>query len=342
MKTFGKHPKSILRTMRIKNSPNFYKDRFQNINKTLPFANGNSFFKVAFRYIFTKKPMDIKPLNKITGRKINLHEIDDSTPTLVWFGHSSYLIKFNGQNFLVDPVFSGFASPVAGAVSAFAGSDIYSVNDLPKIDFLILTHDHYDHIDYKTVCELKQVEKIICPLGVGEHLEYWGFQLEKIIELDWWENQIISKNIKITATPARHFSGRGLTRNKTLWASFALELANWKIFIGGDSGYDDQFKKIGETFKSFDLAILECGQYNENWPSMHMFPEQTAQAAKDLNATTLLPVHWSKFILSVHSWTEPVERLLIKSKALDLNITTPEIGEPIKLDTHLPNSKWWR
>ncbi len=342
MKTLGKHPQSVSRTRRIKNSVNYQQGSFQNINTTPSFPEGSSFLKVAWKYFLTKKPEDIKPAHKITGKKTNLFELKDDTPTLVWFGHSSYLIKFQGKNFLIDPVFSGHASPVPGFIKAFSGSDIYFLNDLPFIDFLILTHDHYDHIDFKTITQLVHAQKIICPLGVGEHLQYWGFPEEKIIELDWWQHQSLSENIKITATPARHFSGRGLTRNKTLWSSFVLEIAEWKIFIGGDSGYDNQFKKIGDAFKTFDLALLECGQYNENWPLMHMFPEQTAQAAMDLNAKVLLPVHWSKFILSTHSWTEPIERLLLRSETLGLNLTTPEIGEPVQLGKKLPNKKWWR
>ncbi|MFZ3229348.1 MAG: MBL fold metallo-hydrolase [Pseudobdellovibrio sp.] len=259
---------------------------------------GGSTFKTGIELLFSKKTLNKKPMQKINGFKNNLHTLDKEQPLLIWFGHSSYLIKYNGLAILVDPVFCGFASPFSFAIKSFDGTDIYGVDDFPEIDLLVLTHDQYDqydHIDYETVQKLKEKTKhTICTLGVGEHLEYWGFLPEQFTELDWWQQKEFSAENKITATPARHFSGRGLDRYKTLWASYVLELGDFRLFIGGDSGYDDQFKKIGQKFKSFDLAILECGQYGINWPYIHMFPEQTAQAAKDLNAKTLFPVHWGK------------------------------------------------
>ena len=304
---------------------------------------GGSTLKTMVEFLMSQRPADIKPSRKIDGIKIDLQTVADESPALIWFGHSSYLIKYRSQNILVDPVFSGHAAPISTAVNAFAGTDIYTVNDLPQVDFLVLTHDHYDHIDFETVVRLKDKTKfIVCPLGVGEHLEYWGFSPEKFVELDWWESRKLTPNLNITSTPARHFSGRSLRRNKTLWTSYVLELDAFRIFIGGDSGYDDQFKKIGEKFESFDLAILECGQYGENWPFIHMFPEQTAQAARDLNAKILWPVHWGKFVLSTHSWTEPIERLLRKASALNQAVTTPQIGQVLKLGEAMPDSAWWR
>lgn len=338
----GKIPASD-RLKKIQNSPNYRNGQFQNIHPTLMNKEGKGIWNVMFEYLTTPKPADKAPIHKIKGDKINLNSINDSEPTLIWFGHSSYLIKYKGQNILVDPVFCGYASPVSLAVKSFDGADLYSVEDMPQIDLLLLTHDHYDHIDFETVSELKnKTKQVICPLGCGEHLEYWGYSPDSFIELDWWDEKSLITDIKLVATPARHFSGRGLARNKSLWASYVLELGDYRLFIGGDSGYDDQFKKIGEKFKSFDLAMLECGQYGENWPYIHMFPEQTVQAAKDLNAKNLFPVHWGKFVLSVHSWTEPIERALVKAKELDQKIVTPKIGEVLRLPNQLPNSMWWR
>jgi L-ascorbate metabolism protein UlaG (beta-lactamase superfamily) len=343
MKTLGKHPSSPARLKRLLSSPNYRDGTFQNIHPTSMSKEGGSTFQTAIEFFMNKKPLDIKPAKKIPGFKIDLHSVSDETPSLVWFGHSSYLIKYKSQTILVDPVFSGHAAPIASAVNSFEGTDIYQVEDLPPIDVLLLTHDHYDHADFKTITLLKdKVKRTVCPLGVGEHLEHWGYSAETITELDWWESQSILSSSKVTATPARHFSGRSLTRNKTLWASYVLELDSWRLFIGGDSGYDDQFKKIGGMFKSFDLVMLECGQYGLNWPFIHMFPEQTAQAAVDLNAKTLFPVHWGKFILSVHSWTEPIERLLVKTHMLQQKVTTPHIGEVLRLGEVLPDLKWWK
>lgn len=342
LKVLGKNPSSD-RLKRMEASPNYRDGVFQNVHPTPMNKEGKNTLGVVYDFITTKKPSDQSPSQKIPGFKINLNEVADNTPTLVWFGHSSYLIKYKGKNILVDPVFCGHASPVSSVVKAFEGTDLYSVHDMPQIDLLILTHDHYDHIDFETVSKLKaKTKQVVCPLGCGEHLEYWGYQPDSFVELDWWEHKEVTAEIKVTATPARHFAGRGLVRNKTLWASYVLELGGFRIFIGGDSGYDDQFKKIGEKFKSFDLAMIECGQYGENWPYIHMFPEQTAQAAKDLNAKVLFPVHWGKFILSLHSWTEPVERVSVKAKELNQKIITPRIGEIVRLPNELPNSKWWR
>ena len=343
MKSLGKSPFSTARLKRIRQSPNFRSGTFQNIHPTSMNRDGGSTLKTMFDFLMTQRPADLKPAQKIQGKQINLQTVSDTTPALIWFGHSSYLIKYLGQNILVDPVLSGHAAPVSAAVKAFPGTDLYTVDDLPPIDVLVLTHDHYDHIDFETVVKLKDKTKLtVCPLGVGEHLEYWGFSPDKFVELDWWEARQLSPSLNITSTPARHFSGRGLMRNRTLWTSYSLELDGFRVFIGGDSGYDDQFKKIGEKFKSFDLALLECGQYGENWPFIHMFPEQTAQAAKDLNAKILWPVHWGKFVLSTHSWTEPIERLLLKASAVQQPVTTPRIGEVLKLGEDLPKSTWWR
>lgn len=340
--TLGKAPADD-RLKRIQSSPNYRDGAFQNINPTSMNREGGSTFKTAMAFFFTASPVDIRPGKDLPSIKTDLNTIASETPSVVWFGHSSYLIAHQRKNILVDPVFSGNASPISTAIKSFGGANTYQVEDLPKIDVLVLTHDHYDHIDFDTVTKLKEkVGLIICPLGVGAHLEYWGFKPEQFVELDWWDEKNILSNAKITATPARHFSGRSFTRNQTLWASYALELGQYKIFIGGDSGYDNQFKKIGEKFKSFDLALLESGQYGENWPYIHMFPEQTVQAAVDLNAKVLMPVHWGKFVLSVHSWTEPIERVLVKSKELNMPVTTPQIGEVLTLDKDLPNTPWWR
>ncbi len=170
-------------------------------------------------------------------------------------------------------------------VQAFKGTDIYSVDDFPGIDFLILTHDHYDHLDYKTIIKLQaKVKEIYCPLGVTSHLTYWGFDEKNIYEMDWWQTNILSDDVTLTAAPARHFSGRGIKRFKALWSSFILKTKAYNLYPGGDSGYDFHFKEIGEKFGPFDLAILESGQYNTAWPLIHMMPEETVKAALELKA----------------------------------------------------------
>ena len=207
---------------------------------------------------------------------------------------------------------------------------------------MVLTHDHYDHLDYKTVRKLRsRVKQVYCSLGVSSHLVYWGFDAKKITELDWWDTTKIDSNIELIAAPARHFSGRGLKRGRTFWSSFILRSKNYSIYLGGDSGYDSHFKLIGEKFGPFDLAILESGQYNAWWPLIHMMPEETVQAAIDLKAKLLLPVHWGKFMLGMHPWDEPVKRVLAKAKELVVNVTTPRIGEPLILGGDYPREEWW-
>lgn len=341
MKVLGKKP-SGQRLERIKNSPNYKDGSFQNVRPTPQLREGASMLSISLNFFLKKKPSDVKPSKLMTSIRTDLVQLADQDPTLVWFGHSSYLIKYRGKNILVDPVFSGHASPIPPFVKAFDGTDAYTANDMPFIDLLIITHDHYDHLDYQTVMALKdKIGHIYTTLGVGEHLESWGFDSAKITEFDWWQSEKFSEQLKVTATPARHFSGRSLERSTTLWASFVLELDQYKIFIGGDSGYDDQFQEIGKKFGPFDIAMVECGQYNPDWPYIHMFPEQTAQAGIDLKTKVLFPVHWGKFILSDHAWTDSIERVQKAAKLQNLKLATPRIGEPIILHKSIPNSQWW-
>lgn len=355
MKALGQKPKGK-NLAAVEKSKFYVNGTFKNINVTPQLKEGVSMFAVGTKLLLKKKPDDIKPPKPVPSLKTDLTSIQSGTPTIVWFGHSSYLIKHLGKTVLVDPVFSGHASPVSMFVKAFDGANTYGVNEMPFIDMLVITHDHYDHLDYETVLALKAQNKIghvYTALGVGSHLESWGFSSDMISEFEWWQGEKVSdrsdgssasgslRGIEITATPARHFSGRDLQRDKTLWASFVLRMGEYKFFIGGDSGYDDQFKVIGEKFGPFDIVFLECGQYGENWPYIHMFPEQTAQAAKDLGAKILFPVHWGKFILSDHAWNASIERVGVAAGQLGVRLTTPKIGEQIVLDKVIPNGKWW-
>ena len=228
-------------------------------------------------------------------------------------------------------------------VKAFPGSNNYSVKDMPPIDYLIITHDHYDHLDHKTILQLKpKIKKVITGLGVGAHFQYWGYDREKIIELDWNEKIVLEDGFEINTTPARHFSGRNLNRNKTLWLSFVLITPAHKIFIGGDSGYDSHFKEIGSRFGPFELAILENGQYNKSWKHIHMMPEEVIQAAKELKASQLLPVHWSKFSLSLHDWDEPVIRITKAAEGSGIRMLHPMIGEAVNLKGGFTGQTWWQ
>lgn len=251
---------------------------------------------------------------------------------MVWFGHSSYLLQLSGKRVLVDPVFC-MASPVSFVNKPFKGTDIYKPEDMPEIDYLVISHDHWDHLDYQTVVQLKErVRKVICPLGVGEHFERWGYDKENLVELDWKEDALLDNGFTVHCLPARHFSGRGLTPNQTLWASFLLETPSRKVYIGGDGGYDTHFEEIGRQYPDIDLAILENGQYNEDWQHIHLMPTALGEAARDLKAKRLVTVHHSKYALARHPWDEPLKNELEAATRNSLDLIAPEIGEVVELE----------
>ena len=339
LKITGKAP-SGKHLEKLKQSPNYKNGAFRNLSPTLMMPADVSYWKMTGEFL--KKHPDRLPSAAIPFMKTDLTGIDPDTTTIVWFGHSSYLIRTENKNFLVDPVFSGNAAPLSFMVKAFRGSNNYTADDMPPIDYLILTHDHYDHLDFKTVRQLRdKVKQVYCSLGVSSHLLHWGYDAAKITELDWWQSKPIADNMVLSAAPARHFSGRGLKRNQTLWSSFILKTSSYTIYLGGDSGYDSHFKIIGEKYGPFDLAILETGQYNKLWPNIHMMPEEAVQAAVDLGAKKMLPVHWAKFTLAMHEWNEPVKRVLAKAKELKLPVLTPKIGEPVSLVDAYESKEWW-
>jgi L-ascorbate metabolism protein UlaG (beta-lactamase superfamily) len=338
--SFGKLPKES-RLERVKNSVNYRDGRFQNLMETKTLAEGVSYFGMITD--FFGKGVDREPVDTLPSVKTDLLALSSDKPVIVWFGHSTFLIKMKGKNILVDPIFSERASPVQYAGSkSYPGTMVYNTSDLPEIDAIIISHDHYDHLDYNTIVALKSKTKLFCvPLGVSEHLLHWGVEESKIIEFDWWEGKVILAGFELIATPARHFSGRGFTRDKTLWASYVLKTNEHRIFIGGDSGYDDTFKKVGSQYGPFDIAMLECGQYDKQWPYIHMMPEQTVQASIDLKARILMPVHWGKFTLALHPWKEPITRAIKEAASLKVQVTTPTIGEPVFLHDVIPQKEWW-
>lgn len=337
--SFGKNP-SGARLEKIKQAPNYRDGAFQNVEPTSVNPDNVSAFKILKKML--SRPDSVKPSAEIPFVQTNLKELNFLEPVIVWFGHSSYLIHIDGFNVLVDPVFSGNASPSRLFGAAFEGADTYNAEDFPEIDLLVLTHDHYDHLDWPSIKKLDhKVKRIVTSLGVGSHLEYWGVNLNKVQEINWWESINISEEIEIIATPSRHFSGRGIKRSQTLWSSFVLNIDGYRFFIGSDSGYDGSFQKIGEKFGPFDLAFLECGQYNKYWPEIHMFPEQTVMAGRDLKAKMIQPVHWGKFVLSTHPWTEPVTRFIEAARKERSEFIVPRIGEPFYLNNNYYQESWW-
>ncbi len=340
VKKFGKYPDSK-REAYFQTLSNYQQKKFQNPIHTPPLAEGENMVKILLKF-FRKHP-DTSPEQPIPHVKTDLKNLNPAENVLIWFGHSSYFIQADGRRFLIDPVFSGNASPVPGSVKAFPGADHYKVEDLPEIDVLLISHDHWDHLDYPTIQQLKnKVGNVICALGVARHFEYWGWEQQKLIEKNWYEHVDLGADFSVTLTPARHFSGRLFKRNASLWTSFVLKTPTKTLFLGGDSGYSPHFKAVGEQFGPFDLAVLECGQYNPQWPYIHSFPEDLLIEAAELNARHFMPVHHSKFKLSNHPWYEPLQRVTTAAAKENRVVTTPKIGEQVNLD-QLDKvwGKWW-
>ena len=297
--------------------------------------------------LFKSKP-NKKPNGNIPTLKMNpltIGKQDSSETRLTWMGHSTFLLEMQGKIILIDPMFGERPSPVS-----WAGTKRYS-NELPLdiekltyVDAVILSHDHYDHLDYQSIRKLKgKVGTFFTPLGVGNHLVKWGVEKERINELNWGEN-IEFEDINLICTPARHFSGRGMfDRAATLWCSWVIKGENHNIFFSGDGGYDTHFKEIGEAYGPFDISLIECGQYNNNWKEFHMMPEESVQAAIDVKSKLAMPIHWGAFTLAMHDWTDPIERFLAKAETLNLPVATPRIGESVMVgDSVFPAKTWWR
>ena len=328
--SFGRAPQGE-RLERIKKSPHYKDGEFRNLHSTMMMTSQKGRLGAFWGFLF-KQETDLRPEKEIPVIKTDLSKISKDENVLVWFGHSSYFIQIDGKRILVDPVFCG-ASPVSFVNKPFKGADAYKPADMPEIDYLVISHDHWDHLDYNTVKKLRdRIGTVICPLGVGEHFEYWGFDKKQIVELDWDEDSSLEAGFKVYCLPARHFSGRGLSSNQSLWASFLLQAPSQNIYIGGDGGYDTHYAEIGERFPNIDLAILENGQYNEEWKLIHMMPEQMSQAAKDLNAKKILTVHHSKYALARHPWDESLQNAENMRNHDSLNVLIPEIGEIVKLE----------
>ncbi|NCD70255.1 MBL fold metallo-hydrolase [Mucilaginibacter agri] len=335
IKSLGKKPAGD-ELARLDTLPNYKDGAFQNLAK-----HPDSTAKYDhFLFIFRKRQKPTRPATDLPWVKTNLLTLAATPPTIVWFGHSSLLIKSAQGNILIDPVFSNQASPVPGVLKAFKGTKNYKAEDMPPIDVLIISHDHYDHLDYSTLRKLKdRIKMAVVPMGVRSDLVYWGFDPKKIIELNWNQSTTLPGGLQITATPAQHHSKRVLTENKTLWASYVIQINKYRLFYSGDSGYGTHFKQIGQQYGPFDLALLECGQYNQIY--VHMGLGQPAQAAVDLRARLLQPIHWAKFPEANHPWNEPIKTLLPAAAKLGMPVHVPRIGEPYALGDVPRTADWW-
>ena len=331
---FGAAPSKKEKQLMLQ-SPNYKNGVFVNLETTPVMSEKISPFKMIREY--RKGAKERGPKDSVITKAFDRNSFMDNSSkiALSWLGHSTTLLKVGKYVIITDPVFSKRASPFSFiGTKAFNYTHKYSIDSLPPIDFVVISHDHYDHLDYKAIKKIDKITKhFLVPLGVKSHLERWGVASEKITELDWWSKYEVDATTWFVNTPARHFSGRGITnRNSTLWSSWVISSNNSRVFFGGDSGYGIHFKQIGDKYGPFDLTMVECGQYNEHWAYIHSTPEQTIQENIDLKGKLLLPIHREKFILSLHNWLEPIERAKKEAEIKGVNLLNPVIGEVITIN----------
>lgn len=260
---------------------------------------------------------------------------------VTWFGHSSILMEIDGKRVLTDPVWGPRTAP-----SSYIGPKRFhpmplALEELPQIDAVVISHDHYDHLDFPTIQKLAETDiPFFVPLGVGAHLAYWGVAEERITEMDWWQEATLD-DVRLVLTPARHFSGRGLKRDQTLWGGWAVVGPKHRVYFSGDSGMFPGFKEIGDRLGPFDITLMESGAYNSAWPDVHMGPEQAVQAHRMVQGRLLIPVHWGTFSLAAHAWTEPAERVLVAAEKKGVDVFIPRQGEFVVPGQVPPQQRWW-
>ncbi len=292
---------------------------------------------------FFNKPADTRPAGNIPLHSLSRGQLLAAPDNTVWrLGHSTLLMKLQGEFWLTDPVFSRRASPVQWAGPARFHSPPVSIEELPPIKGVIISHDHYDHLDHASIMELaEKTELFLTPLGVGDILVEWGVAADRVRQLDWWQETEVG-SVRLAATPAQHFSGRGLfSKNSTQWASWVILAGDKRLFFSGDSGYFDGFKKIGAKYGPFDLTMLETGAYNAKWPKIHMHPQESIQAHLDLGGKRLLPIHNGTFDLSMHAWHDPFDRIVALGDLKKVPVITPMMGEAVSMKNVNNGQRWW-
>ncbi|MEQ9365240.1 MAG: MBL fold metallo-hydrolase [Leptospirales bacterium] len=335
------------RAQRMRTSVNWRDGIFVN---ALP-AKSDVGFTTTLKFIFggaeNREPETPPPVLKRTAEEFTTAPASGLRVT--WLGHSTLLLEVDGYRVLLDPIWGKRASPFS-----FAGPARFHPTPLPKteilkmrIDAVLISHDHYDHLDEKTIRWIQKTGvRFLVPLGVGAHLQGWGVAPAQITELDWWEEVrlpgVDGAELRLVATPARHFSGRGLTdRDTTLWTSWSILGPRHRVFFSGDTALFPGFRDIGERFGPFDLTMMEVGAYNQNWPDVHMGPEQAVKAHEMVRGKVLLPVHWGTFNLGLHAWTEPIERTLVAAERRGVRALTPRPGESLEPSQPGDLVRWW-
>ncbi|NRA66122.1 MAG: MBL fold metallo-hydrolase [Pseudobacteriovorax sp.] len=333
--SFGSKPEGD-QMKALESSPQFKGDKFGNVPPTVDTME-MGMFALLWEFLFkSRKPSEplpsVKPVfaSTLTADQLNVY----------WLGHSTLIIETGGKRFITDPIF-GSASPFSFLMTRLQPAPI-AFEELPEIHGVLISHDHYDHLEMPTVKKFaaKGVPFFV-PLGVGSHLRGWGVSEDLINEMDWWDEKVLD-GVTIACTPSRHFSGRGLSDgNSTLWSSWSIIGDKKRFFYSGDTAYSPHFKAIGEKYGPFDIAAMENGAYNENWSDVHLFPEQSVQASLEVQAKAMIPVHWGMYDLALHDWFEPIKRAVQHGDKIGANVLTPQIGQTIRLEEKSVLSRWW-
>ena len=324
-------------------SDNWRDGCFQNLEHTTLGGNLFDFPRVIYKQLTNRsirqpqRPLPIQPFDRAA------FIAPSEECKFIWYGHSVVLLRMQGKTLLIDPMLGPDTSPIAPIpTKRFSENTLDLIDDFPEIDLMLITHDHYDHLDYSSIQKLKQkTKRYFVALGVKRHLVSWGVKADSITEFDWWTVRDF-ENINITFTPTRHFSGRGLTdRFKTLWGGWALKSTKEKIWFSGDGGYGKHFKEVGRKEGPFDFAFMECGQYNDDWHPIHLFPEEAVQAAMDAGVKKAMPVHWAGFALSYqHTWQEPANVFMEAAIENQLDYAIPALGE-LRQISSVMQEEWW-
>ena len=329
---------------RYTQSKNWDGQKFVNLTDTAMVSfNPRTIFNLLreqFANAKTKAPKTSIPVEPFDALKFNSQA---NLPKFIWYGHAVLLLQINGKNLLIDPMFGSDTTPIAPFPNKrFSENTLAIIDELPPIDAVLITHDHYDHIDYASIKKIKgKVDTYFVSLGSARHLAHWGIKATQIKEFDWWDH-IDFHGIKITFTPSRHFSGRGLfDRAKVLWGGWVFQTKAHSIYWSGDGGYGNHFKEIGQKFGPFDWAFMECGQYNNAWRQIHLFPDESVHAGIDAKGKICIPYHWGGFALAMHPWKEPIEQFVATAEASQVAICTPKIGEVVILGEE-PKEYWWK
>lgn len=323
--------------------PNYSRGRFHNLMPQFTVTESSEFIDDSLHNKAERRPDQPLPYLKPSPEDI---VATSEHARLLWFGHSTFLIEIDGVRLLLDPMMSDYPSPLPPfGGKRFAEGLPLEIEELPPIDAILFTHDHYDHLDYQSVLQLKgKVSRYIVPVGMSAHLLRWGIPKQQIRELNWYETAKV-ENVEVIFTPSHHYTGRSWRdRFQSLWGGWVILGQEQRLYVSGDGGYGPHFKRVGEEYGPFDLALVECGQYSRYWRQNHLFPEQAANVGQDVQAKLMMPIHWGGFALAMHRWTDPPERFLIRAHDLGIPVTTPRIGEYLVLDPEEepPMERWWR